>query len=108
MPRFRSECLRSCTDVCKQKIEQLQTECGGCQEPRFANFMTDAGRKLVKCGLGSDDGTGQGSRCRKLDTVLNTACCAGADGVMGNADDTCQIPWTTRVALGCTQIVAAN
>jgi hypothetical protein len=94
MPRFRSECLRSCTDVCKQKIEQLQTECGGCQEPRFANFMTDAGRKLVKCGLGSDDGTGQGSRCRKLDTVLNTACCAGADGVMGNADDTCQIPWT--------------
>jgi hypothetical protein len=94
MRRFRSECLRSCTDVCKQKIEQLQTECGGCNETRFANFMTDAGHKLVRCGLGGDDGTGQGPRCSKLDTVLNTACCAGADGIAGNGDDTCQIPWT--------------
>ena len=75
----------SCEGVCRAEFEQLVHGCSGCQDPVLRNFMADAGRKLVVCA------TGNHQNCSRLKDSLNSACCAGPDGVVGDGDDTCNI-----------------
>ena len=75
----------SCEGVCRAEFEQLVHGCSGCQDPVLRNFMADAGRKLVVCA------TGNRQSCSRLKESLNSACCAGPGGVVGDGDDTCNI-----------------
>lgn len=75
----------SCEGVCRAEFEELVHGCSGCTDPVFSNFMADAGSKLVVCA------TGNHGNCTRLKDSLNSACCAGPDGVVGNGDDTCNI-----------------
>eukprot|EP01043_Picozoa_sp_COSAG02_P080271 COSAG02_NODE_18995_length_906_cov_1.140025_1_plen_239_part_01 len=75
----------SCEGVCRAEFEELVHGCSGCQDPILTNFMADAGRKLVVCA------TGNHGNCTRLKDSLNSACCAGPDGVVGDGDDTCNI-----------------
>ena len=106
----------SCEGACRGEFERLVHRCSGCDapgtdgtdrgaDPAFVNFLADAGRKLVDCATG---GAGRschepngcprlpgskhrGHDCTALKDALNSACCAGPDGAVGNGDDTCNI-----------------
>jgi hypothetical protein len=75
----------SCEGQCRTEFEGLTHNCSGCTDPTLQSFMADAGRKLVTCT------TGNQHNCSWLKDGLNSACCAGPDGVVGNGDDTCNI-----------------
>ena len=76
----------SCEDVCRSNFEKLVHGCSGCTDKIFSSFLADAGRKLVRCT------TGNHHNCTAdLRSGLNSACCAGPSGAMGNGDDTCNI-----------------
>lgn len=75
----------SCEGVCREQFEHLTDSCGTCQDPIMKKFMDNAARKLVTCT------TGNSKDCGALKDGLNSACCAGPDGIVGNGDDTCNI-----------------
>jgi len=76
---------RSCEGDCREKFESLADSCKGCQDPDLRNFFRDAGRKLSRCGIGNS------KSCAELGPTLNTACCSGPNGKVGDGDDTCNI-----------------
>jgi hypothetical protein len=73
------------------------------------NFVRDAGRKLSRCGIGN------GKSCAELGPTLNTACCSGPNGKVGDGDDTCNINNLTMpvtclddpICIGATRTAAA-
>ena len=77
----------SCEGVCRAEFEQLVNSCGGCSDPVLAHFLADAGSKLMMCVTGNHGQNG----CAAMADGLDSACCAGPDGIVGNDDDSCSI-----------------
>lgn len=80
-----SPAWHSCEGVCRTEFEELVRMCSSCEDPRVHSFMAEAGSKLVKCT------TGNAHSCSRLRDSLNSACCAGADNIVGSGDDVCDI-----------------
>ncbi len=77
----------SCESVCRAEFEGLVHSCSGCTDPVLAQFLADAGSKLMMCTVGSHGQSG----CAAMADGLDSACCAGLDGIVGNGDDTCSV-----------------
>ena len=89
----------------------LADQCKGCTDPMLQSFLKDAGRKLARCRTSQQTG----HLCEAhLSSVLNSACCSGPNGKMGDGDDTCNVTNGTMpkscdddpVCMGATQTAA--